>query len=89
MGIKMITKTENDGKSVHVLLNKSFYDIDSINTALKDFKGILKGHAKVIDNNIEISAEIIDKDSKENIEFELCNYILGLIKIKSGGILNE
>ncbi|MCK4521740.1 MAG: HxsD-like protein [Nanoarchaeota archaeon] len=62
-----------------ILLNKEFYNKESVKEALNDFKGICRG--KILNNSIEI--ELKPKEDIKQLKEEFCNYVLGLMKNKT------
>lgn len=75
-----INKEKNE---IIILLNKNFYNIESIKNALEDFKDICCGELIYAENNyIKIVLKLKDKSMIEILGDEFCNYSLGLMKNK-------
>lgn len=70
-------------KANKIVLKKSFYDLNTVKEALKDFKEICEGKTISKKGNIEISLKSKNKDFEKNLNNEFCNYILGLMKNKA------
>jgi len=66
-----------------IVLKRRFYDSGSIKEALKDFKEICSGKLSNKKNTIEIQLKAKNKEFKNNLDSEFCNYVLGLMKNKS------
>ncbi|MBU4204938.1 HxsD-like protein [Patescibacteria group bacterium] len=79
--IKMeINREKNE---IFILLNKHFYNIESISNALEDFKDICCGELSDAGKDyIQIILKLKDKSMIEILGYEFCNYSLGLMKNK-------
>ena len=84
MEIKKIAIQINKEKNeILILLNKHFYNIESISNALEDFKDICCGKFSDAGKDyIKIILKLKDKSMIEILGHEFCNYSLGLMKNK-------
>jgi len=68
-------------REVCFLLNKEFYNLEEIEEALKDFKGVCEGKIEEGQGKrIKILLKSKDLSILETLEYEFCNYSLGLMK---------
>lgn len=63
---------------MRVKLNNKFYNKESVEEALNDFKGVCKG--RMLNGDIEVELE--PKEKVKMLKEEFCNYVLGLMKNK-------
>ena len=61
---------------MRVRLNNKFYNKETVEQTLKDFKEVCKG--KILNGDIEVELE--PKEDVKELEGEFCNYVLGLMK---------
>ncbi len=71
---------------MRILLNSKFYNKNSVEEALKDFKGVCEGrilnNEPTAINKKDIEVELKPKEEIKELEEEFCNYVLGLMKNK-------
>lgn len=60
--------------------NRNFYNLKSIEKAIRDYKGLADFDIEVGKENIKVNLKNIDPGSRNVIREEFCNYVLGLIK---------
>ncbi len=63
-----------------ILFNKQFYRLQAIKKAIEAYKELAVFNIKEKDNNIKINIDKIDKDVKDIIKDEFCNYVLAETK---------
>jgi len=60
--------------------NRNFYNLKSIEKAIRDYEGLADFDIEVGKKNIKVDLKNIDPESRNVIKEEFCNYVLGLIK---------
>jgi len=70
-------------KANKIILKKSFYDLNSVKEALKDFKKVCESNVIIKKNSIEVILKPNKIYLENNLTNEFCNYVLGLMKNKS------
>ena len=66
-------------KQVEISLNHNFYSIDIVKKAIEDFKEL--GKFNISENKtILVSIQLDNKESIDTLGYELCNYVLALMK---------
>ena len=77
------TNDEAGQTQVIIQLNKQFYDLNSVNESIQDFNEVCTGK---IDDKSEHEIKVIlmpKNEDIENLKYEFCNYVLGLMKNKN------
>lgn len=65
---------------MNILFNKKFYSLGAIKRTIKDYKDLAVFEIKDEKNNIRVKMDNIDKDVKDIIKDEFCNYVLSETK---------
>lgn len=63
-----------------VFFSKNFYSLKAIKKAIKSYKELAVFEIKEKNNIIEVKIDNIDKDIKDVIKDEFCNYVLAETK---------
>ena len=63
-----------------ITFNKHFYKLPAIKKAIKAYKNLAKFGIKEEKNKIKVELSKIDKDVKNIIKDEFCNYVLAEMK---------
>lgn len=63
-----------------IVFNKQFYHLQAIKKAIEVYKELAVFNIKEKDNNIEVDIDEVDKDVKDVIKDEFCNYVLAETK---------
>lgn len=63
-----------------LVFNKQFYHLRAIKKAIKAYKELAVFNIKEKDDNIEVDIDEVDKDVKDVIKDEFCNYVLAETK---------
>lgn len=63
-----------------ISFNRNFYNLESIKKAIRAYKGLADFDVSRDKKNIKVKLRNINPESKDVIEEEFCNYVLGLMK---------
>jgi len=75
----MIIKVNKQKSKISILLNKKFYNKDTIKQSIEDFKEICDGEM-IEGKGFLVVLSVDEKELLDVLGYEFCNYVLGLMK---------
>lgn len=75
-----MSKNSDKTEKIIIKFNKNLYNLKAIKSAIKEYQKLADFNLSQKGNYIQVELKNIDKEIRQIIEDEFCNYILSLMK---------
>lgn len=75
-----MSKNSDETEKIIIKFNKNLYNLKAIKSAIKEYQKLADFNLSQKGNYIQVELKNIDKEIRQIIKDEFCNYILSLMK---------